>query len=410
MSNTLAKVSFNKGEVYQEYVSFLETVFEKMQTHYYKPIKRERFELFLEQFRSKIYQQLDVKSKSVDYIRWRSAALMIEKLKDSEDVFSGFYPPKPAKEYEGDALAKTIEVEERIDLGIRLERTPKGYVVDFLEPRSDAYEKGLRQSDLVKKIDGQNVAELSDEEVSLLLRPVVGTMATIVYFSPQQKKTFHIEVEPEEFFKQMVFPLETKVPGIYGLRIERFNRKTSEDVFRYLQFFQNQGMILGLIIDLRGNPGGPPLAARELSSFFLPGGEDFAYFKFNESRPKAVLDIPEIPKKYKYDGPIAILVNEKSGSASELFSGVLQRRGRAVLIGSSTAGQVMLKSMYHFDDESMLVLVTARGHHPDGKVFSFDGLKPNRPVAEYSEKDPLDIAQKYFIYLHQKNAAGNMSL
>jgi C-terminal processing protease CtpA/Prc len=55
-------------------------------------------------------------------------------------------------------------------------------------------------------------------------------------------------------------------------------------------------------------------------------------------------------------------------------------RGRAVVMGENTAGQVFLKSMFPFEDDSMVVLVTARGHYPDGRVFSFDGITPDNPV------------------------------
>lgn len=159
-----------------------------------------------------------------------------------------------------------------------------------------------------------------------------------------------------------------------------------------------------MIIDLRGNPGGSPLAAREISSFFLPAGEEFAYFQRN-NKPKAELDVPELPQEHHYDGPLAILIDEGSGSASELFSGVMQQRRRAVLLGENSAGQVFLKSMFPLEDESMLLLVTARGHYPDGQVFSFQGLTPDRHVASMNQDDILKYAATYILYVNQKDNA-----
>ncbi len=172
-------------------------------------------------------------------------------------------------------------------------------------------------------------------------------------------------------------------------------------MFRFLQYYKSKGEIKGLVIDLRGNPGGPPLAAREISSFFLPPGSGFAYFKQKDTI-KGTLDVPKIPEKYVYDGPLVILIDKKSGSASELFSGTLQRRNRAVLMGTNSAGQVMLKSMFHFDDESMVLLVTARGHHPDGHVFSFGGLIPEKRIEDNREADILKYAAQYLIYERNK--------
>jgi len=376
---------------YQEYVDFLEKVYETMNQHYYQSISREAFEHFVEEFKTKIYSQLNETGKSIDYIRWRSANIMVEKLKSSEDIFSTFYPPKPAKEYEETVLGK------RVDLGIEGKKIDQGYQVTHIEPRSDAYEKGLRINDVVLDIDERKATQLSEEEIKELLNPFIDSEVNLKYLDFEQKKENEIEVISKEYFKQTVFLVPTKAPGVFCLEIRRFNRKTSEDLMVHLNFIREQPLINGIILDLRSNPGGPPLAAREISSFFLPGGEEFAHFQ-KRGQPKALLDVPVIPEKFKYDGPLVILVNHESGSASELFSGVLQRRGRAVLIGQNTAGQVLLKSMFHFDDDSMLLLVTARGHHPDGQVFSFNGITPNRVIGEEEEIDLVEYASIYFVY------------
>jgi carboxyl-terminal processing protease len=114
------------------------------------------------------------------------------------------------------------------------------------------------------------------------------------------------------------------------------------------------------------------------------------------------LDVPTIPEDYKFNGPLAILVDHDSGSSAELFSGIMQRRGRAALLGKNTAGQVFLKSMFPFEDDSMLLLVTARGHHPDGAVFSFKGVTPDRPVQEGEEVDLIEMASLYLVYAAKK--------
>ena len=117
------------------------------------------------------------------------------------------------------------------------------------------------------------------------------------------------------------------------------------------------------------------------------------YFQ-KKNKPKALLKVPQIPEEFHYKGDIVILVDEKSGSASELFSGILQNRKRAVIMGTNTAGQVLLKSMFYFDDDSMVLLVTARGHFPDGKVFSYEGVSPNERI-ESQDIDLIKYAAEY---------------
>ncbi|MGE0269216.1 MAG: S41 family peptidase [Candidatus Omnitrophota bacterium] len=387
--------SENKDQAtYQSYIDFFEEVYSVMNENYYKEIDRKEFERFIQSFDTKIYKELKETGKSIDFVRWRSAAFLVDFLKQKDDIFSAFYPPEPAKEYEETVLGK------KVDLGIEGEKIDAGFRITFVEPRSHAYEQGLKENDLVVKIDGEKVSDIPLEKINELLTPFEGAKIQLDFMDGLTRQPRTLEIISREYFKQTVFDVPIPVDDIYCLKIKRFNRKTADDMFRFLKYYRQQGLIKGMIIDLRGNPGGPPLAAREISSFFLPGGEEFAYFQ-KKNQPKASLDVPSLPAELHYDGPMAILIDEGSGSASELFSGILQRRKRAVLIGQNSAGQVFLKSMFHLDDESMLLLVTARGHHPDGHVFSFDGLTPDRLINEQEEQDILKYAVSYLVYMNQ---------
>jgi len=371
-------------EDYQEFVDFFEEVYHTMVKNYYHPIEVKDFMEFIYLFNTRLYGPLKRAGKSRQYIKWRSAAFLVDKLKAEDDIFSKFFPPQDAKRFEGEVLGK------RIDLGIEGAITSEGYVIKWIEPRSDAYDKGLREKDIILTINDVDVTTLAQEEIDKLLRPLEGEATEIRYYSFLTKKERVVKPISKEYFKQAVFSVPVDVPDVYCIQIKRFNRKTGEDMEKLLSDVMVNEQS-SLIIDLRGNPGGPPLAAREISAFFLASGEEFAYFQ-RKNAPKASLDVPEIPETKRFVGDMVILVNEKSGSASELFSGILQRRKRAVLMGQNTAGQVFLKSMFYFDDDSMVLLVTARGHHPDGKVFSYDGVEPDIKI---KEEDLINYAARY---------------
>ncbi len=379
---------------HKEYLEFFEKVYDTMDKNYYYPVSREKYQRFLLAFDQKIYSQLKHSGKSADYIKWRSAAYLVEAMKSPEDIFSAFMPPKFAEKYEKEALGK------KIDLGIEGKLTPDGYWVKKVEIRSDAFEKGLRENDLIQKIGQVKVAALTDEKIADLLTPLENTKVTLQYRDSLKKQEHTIEAVSKEYFKQLVFRVPVDVPGVYCLRIDHFNRMTGEDMSRLMDEILAHSDT-SLIIDLRGNPGGPPLAAQEISAFFLTPKEEFTYFKW-KNRPPAKLDVPEVPEKYQYRGDMVILVNEKSGSASELFTGIMQWRQRAIVMGKNTAGQVFLKSMFNFDDKSMLLLVTARGHRPDGEVFSFKGIKPNISEPE-GDGDLVHYAAEY-LASHKKKA------
>jgi carboxyl-terminal processing protease len=287
---------------------------------------------FVYLFNAKLYSQLKLSGKSSNYIKWRSAAFLVDKLKAQDDIFSKFFPPKDAKKFEGEVLGK------RIDLGIEGAITSEGFVIKWIEPRSDAYEKGVRGKDIILSINDRDVTTLAQEEIDKLLQPLEGESVKIRYYSLAEGLEKFVEPLSKEYFKQTVFMVPVGVPDVYCIQIQRFNRMAGEDMEKLMaEVIANKNS--SLIIDLRGNPGGPPLAAREISAFFLPANEEFAYFQ-RKNAPRSSLFVPEITEDKRYHGDMAILVNEKSGSASELFSGILQRRGRAILIGKNTAGQV----------------------------------------------------------------------
>ena len=380
-------ISANEGNDYQEYVAYFQKVFKTMRENYYETVRQEDYDRFITAFNTKIFAQLKNEKKSNDYVRWRSAAFLVDFLKSKEDIFSALYPPKPAKEYAKDALG------ERIDLGIDGQKKDAGFLVTHVEPRSDAYTQGLREDDIILKIDAVDVSGLEQKAIEEKLVPLKGAKVKIVYLGHDDRNQKFIEPASKEYYKQTVFLRDVPIPNIFCLEIPKFNRMTAEDLLRFLVYVKDRNPH-GLILDLRGNPGGPPLAAREISAFFLKGNDQFAYFQ-KKGQDKAELDVPVISEEYKFEGPMVILVNKESGSAAELFSGVMQQKGRAVLMGQNTAGQVMLKSMFDLDDKAMLLLITSRGHYPDGRTFSFNGLDPDNKVTPEYEPDLIKIAGIY---------------
>lgn len=370
-----------------DYLKYFEEVYRVMDEHYFFELRPSDFDRFLEAFDKKIYPSLILEKKSNDYVRWRSAAYLVDFLKQPDDIFSRFLPPKPAEQFAKEVYG------QRIDLGIEGRLIDVGFAVEFIEPRSDAYEKGLRENDLILLLDGESALGLGMDRVKDKLNPLAGTKVRINFFDAIRRQPHEIVVESKEYFKQTVFQRPTGVKDVYCLEIPKFNQGTPEDMTRFLALIASKGP-KGLILDLRGNPGGPPLAARAISGFFLPNGEAMVYFE-GRHRPRADLDIPVLPAGFHFDWPLVILVDKGTGSASELFSGIMQDRKRAMVIGEKTAGQVLLKSMFDMSDGSSLALVTARGHFPDGRPFPFDGVVPDENFPQEKKAQMVTMAAQY---------------
>ncbi len=372
---------------YKDYISFFEKVYKTFEDNYYLKPDRKVYEDFLVKFKTKIYSQLAGEGKSDDYVKWRSAWFLVDSLKSKEDHFSQFYPPKPAQKFQKEALGQNV------DLGIIGKKVDAGYMVTRMEPRSDAYEKGLRENDLLISVDGEDLKSLGQDEIEKRLNPLINTKVKLSYLEHDTQASKTLEATSKEYFKQEVFLKPVDVPGVFALEILHFNRTTAEDLFRYLQFIEHQNP-RGLVLDLRDNPGGPPLAAREVASFFLKGGDELVYFQ-KRDQPKTDLDIPSIPEQYKFNAPIVILVNDQSGSCSELFAGIMQFYKRAYVFGTNTAGQMLLKSMFTMDDGSMVALVVGRGHYPDGTPYSFDGVTPDQIITNAPKEGLINLAAAF---------------
>jgi carboxyl-terminal processing protease len=369
---------------YKQYTDYFEKVFQTFQDNYYLAPDRKIYNHFIEKFTKIIYAQLKGEGKSDDYVRWRSAWYLVDALRSKDDRFTQFYPPKPAVKFQHEALG------QKIDLGIEGKKNDIGFLVTRMEPRSDAYDKGLREDDVILKIDGKAVRRMTQDVIEGKLTPLAGAQVKLVYLSNETKTQKTIQVISKEYFKQTVFLHPVPVPDVYCLEVPKFDRMTGEDMFHFLEAIKAKNP-KGLVLDLRGNPGGPPLAAREISAFFLKGGDELVYFQ-KRGKPKVDLDVPTVDPQYQFEGPIVILVDADTGSAAELFSGIMQFRKRAYVLGVNTAGQILLKSMFPMGDGSEIALVTARTYYPDGSVFGFDGITPNKIIADAPKDGLINLA------------------
>jgi carboxyl-terminal processing protease len=379
---------------YKQYTDYFEKVYQIFEQNYYLPPDRSVYDHFLKKFNSNIYAQLKGEGKSDDYVRWRSAWYLVDALKSKDDKFTGFWPPKPAQKFQQEVMA------QKIDLGIEGKKNDIGFLVTHMEPHSDAYEKGLREGDIILQIDGQSVKPMTEKDIEGKLTPVVKTKAKLSYLSAETKMQAVIEVLCKEYFKQTVLLHQVPVDGVFCLEITHFNEMTGPEFEKYLEWIEAQHP-KGLVIDLRGNPGGQVGGAVQISSFFLKQGEEFAYFQ-KRNIPKYSLSVPVIGPQYEFNGPVVILVDDGTGSAAELFSGVMQFRGRAVVLGTNTAGQILLKNIFPIgSDGSTIGLVVARAHYPDGSLFGFDGITPNKIISD-APKDGLINLAATFIAMQTK--------
>jgi len=261
------------------------------------------------------------------------------------------------------------------------------------------FEAGILSGDRIVKIDGKNSEKYSLQDAVKQLRGAPGTDVSLTIHRPSDGKhrTFKLTraqikvTTVKDLFGRQEFPLLENQIGY--VRIAQFGEHTSDDLDAALAKLEKQQM-KGLVIDLRGNPGGLLDQAVRVCEKFLPRGQLVVSTEGREAREKR--EYTARGKNERSDLPIVLLVNNGSASASEIVAGCLQDttvmgRTKALVVGEQTFGKGSVQSILPLPDGSALRLTTAKYYTPSHKVIHEVGIKPDIvvPMSEEEERDIL---------------------
>ncbi len=276
-------------------------------------------------------------------------------------------------------------------VGIKLETRVRGqgYLrVQSPMPETPAYRQGIRANDLIVRIDGKSTENLRTSEAVDLIKGNPGEPVTLTILHEGAKdlaeavdvrlvreeiKVASVEgdvhrPEPHEAEWDYFVDKEKKIAY---LRIIQFTEKTGDEVRTVVKQLEKDGA-RGLVIDLRGNPGGLLQAAVEVCDLFLTDGvivtvkgrshEEQVY------RAKAAGTLMTPAEKF----PMAVLINGGSASASEITAACLQDQHRAVVVGERSYGKGSVQNIIPLEKNGALKLTTARYWRPSGKNIHRD--------------------------------------
>jgi len=152
-------------------------------------------------------------------------------------------------------------------------------------------------------------------------------------------------------------------PGIGYIRVSSFEEKTGGQLKDAIEKLGGQNL-KGLVLDLRNNPGGLVTAALQTGSLFLKPGAKLVTVRGRNVPEKSEV-VPSAATPYEF--PLAILVNGKSASASEIVAGALQDHDRATIIGEDSFGKGLVQSIFPLSEGTGLALTTALYYTPSGR-------------------------------------------
>ncbi len=293
------------------------------------------------------------------------------------DPHSSYMPPDMYKE---------MQVETKGTFGgVGIEITVKDDILTVVAPIEDspAYNAGIKTGDKIIKIDSESTKNMTLLDAVKIMRGKPGSM-------------LHISIMRDGFKEPKVFTLKRDVIKIkcvkfrklddryFCIRISQFQESTAQEFRKALKNIRAQEPSLkGLVLDMRGNPGGLLDQAVKIADEFIDEG----LIVYTEGRTESQR-MQFVAKKdmSAITCPVVVLVNSGSASASEIVAGALQDHKKAILVGTQTFGKGTVQTIYPLSDGSGLRITTAKYFTPNHRSIQEKGITPDVTV-----EDTLDI-------------------
>lgn len=310
---------------------------------------------------------------------------------DQDALISGIYSGyaaalgDPYTEYYDEEETRALEESTSgvfSGIGALMSKSPDSdeVVVANVYEGSPAEKAGLQEGDVISQVDGKATA---GEDLSTVASWVKGEKGTEVSLHVlRDGEELDLTAIRDDIETQTVY-YEMKDGRTGYIAVSEFDDVTYEQFETALSDLESQGME-GLVIDLRGNPGGNLDTVTDMLQLLLPEGTIVSIKdKYGNTEEITCDGANEFTK------PLAVLVNEYSASAAEIFSAAVQDYGTGVIVGTTTYGKGVVQQIIDLGDGTCLKLTIAEYYTPSGRSINGTGVVPDIEVEyEYDENDP----------------------
>ena len=267
-------------------------------------------------------------------------------------------------------------------------------------PGSPAAEAGIAAGDQVIKVGDKDIKGITADAATSLIQGAEGSKVTLTVARNGSMMTFTLTRAQIEVPTVHAATIGNRV--LY-VRIYQFGAQTSDEFSKAL----STGLpgASGMVLDLRGDPGGFVSAADYVITQFVTSGETF------ETHGRDGVDRHQVGSRHAAPSlPLVVLVDANSASAAEIVAGSLQVHKRAELVGTTTFGKGSVQQDFVLSDGSDLHLTVERWFLPNGVTIDHKGLTPDLSVTLTHPTDAYDVAQPSLGYAKdsQLNAALNL--
>ena len=317
-----------------------------------------------------------------------SSAALYEKaakglVKELNDPYSELFSPKELASFSQQTNGKYAGI------GMQIEDQQGAITISKVFPHTPAQAAGVREGDRILFVDTLSTRGWKTQQVSDYLIGTEGTQVTVKFGRPGvpepivttfTRRVIHIPAVP------YAIVLDNRIGYV---PVQRFNETSADEVKSAVAALEREG-VKGVILDMRGNPGGILDQSIAMSNLFLKSGQEIVSVRSraNDTQRYNTRAAPAFPTL-----PVAVLTDEYTASASEIVAGALQDHDRALVVGQTSFGKGLVQTVFPLDGGYALKITTAKWYTPSGRSIQRERKFVNGRFVE-EKPDSLETEAK----------------
>lgn len=285
----------------------------------------------------------------------------IEGMFETLDPYTDFYDDENEDELD------FLKNDTYTGLGININLIDSVVTVTNVLPDYSAAKAGIKVGDVIYQIDSVLVGTGENDNLRMLTKGEPGSKLKLRILRYGVKDTLTFEVERKRIKLKDIYTYAKLDGNIAYIGLSGFSNTAAKEFRETLYKLNDKKDLQGVIIDLRGNPGGYLDAAIEIAEMFVPKGSLIVTTQGRGN--KRVNEYKAVTEPLYPNMPVVVLINEKSASASEVLAGAFQDLDRGVIIGRRSYGKGLVQNMFDLPYNTSMKITTAKYYTPSGRCI-----------------------------------------
>jgi carboxyl-terminal processing protease len=265
-------------------------------------------------------------------------------------------------------------------VGMQIEEQAGRVTVSRVFPHTPAEAAGIREGDRIIGVDTASARGWSISQVSEKLQGTPGTRVIAKFERPGIAEPITVNFT-RATIKIPAVPYAIRIDDVGYVPLQQFNEFSTDELRQAVEKFSRENA-RGIILDLRGNPGGILDQALSVSNIFMKGGQEIASVRGREPAFREEKYYADSSKTLTPDIPLIVLIDGASASASEIVAGALQDHDRALVIGTTSFGKGLVQMLFQLDGGYALKMTTAKWFTPSGRSIQKNRSMVNGVLVE----------------------------